>query len=233
MGPHVVKALENEHTLRITDVNAAADSSHDYLKVDSSDLNQVMEASKGMDAIINLSVVRWDPQLSFDVNALGCYNMMAAAVEHGVRRVINTGPEYTVYGPSYMRFDYDLTPDVPRHPGTQLYPLTKSLGQEICQVFTENHDVYVMMLLFWGLIKAGEPRPHMPPFAASWNDVGEAFRCALCVDLDRLPSRCEIFTISDDSPHGKFHHDKASRILGWHPKDDMRPYWRKRNTNQR
>lgn len=60
MGPHVVKALEREHTIRITDVNDLEGSPHEYLKVDSSDLDQVMAASEGMDAIVNLSVVRPD-----------------------------------------------------------------------------------------------------------------------------------------------------------------------------
>jgi len=35
-----------------------------------------MEAAEGMDAIINLSVVRRDPVLAFQVNTLGCYNVM-------------------------------------------------------------------------------------------------------------------------------------------------------------
>ena len=228
MGPHVVKALEGEHTLRITDVNDLEDSPHEYLKVDSSDLDQVTAAAEGMDVIVNLSVNRPDRQLAFDVNARGCYNVMTAAVEHGIRRVINTGPEFTVLGPNYMRFDYGLTADVPRHPGTMLYALTKSLGQEICQVFTENHDVYVITLLFWGLV---DPEKHWEggtyPFAAAMSDIGEAFACALRVGLQELPSPCEIFTVSVDTPHGKFNHEKTKRILGWRPKDDMERYWEK------
>ena len=235
MGPHVVKALEREHTLRITDVNDLEGSPHEYLKVDSSDLDQVMAASEGMDAIVNLSVVRPDRQRAFDVNARGCYNVMSAAVEHGIRRVINTGPEMTVFGPGYMQFDYQLTPDVPRHPGTALYALTKSLGQEICQVFSENHDVHVIELLFWGLVDPTvNPRPDghafgedFTPFAATLSDIGEAFGCALRVDLKELPSQCEVFTISADFPHGKFNHEKAKRILGWQPTDNMEYYWKK------
>ena len=85
---------------------------------------------------------------------------MSAALEHGIRRVINTGPQSTVFGLDYTQFVYLLTPDVPPHPGTDLYGLTKSLGQEICQVFSENHDLYVIELLFWGLVDpAVNPRP--------------------------------------------------------------------------
>ena len=36
LGPHVVKALEKMHTLRITDINNL-ETDHEYIKVDSSD----------------------------------------------------------------------------------------------------------------------------------------------------------------------------------------------------
>ena len=156
LGPHVVKALEGRHELRLTDINDL-DSPHEYFKVDAGDIDQVVSAAEGMDAIINLSVLRTDRQLAFDVSARGCYNMMAAAVEHGIDRVINSGPFYAATGPTYERFDHLIGPDVPHQPGTFLYALTKSLGQEICRVFTEFHDIHVMDLLFYMFL---DPEAH-------------------------------------------------------------------------
>ena len=152
LGPHVVKALEGRHELRLTDINELEGSPHEYFKVDASDIDQVVAAAEGMDAIINLSVLRTDRQLAFDVSARGCYNMMVAAVEHNIDRVINSGPFYAATGPTFERFDHMIGPDVPHQPGTFLYALTKSLGQEICRVFTEFHDIYVMDLLFYMFI---------------------------------------------------------------------------------
>ena len=149
LGPHVVKVLEREHTLRLTDINDLDDTPHEYFKLDVSDLDAVVAAAEGMDAIVNLSVLRQDRQLAFDVSARGAYNMMVAAVEHGIRRVINTGPHFTVAGPTYERIDYEIGPDVTPQPGTNLYALTKSLGQEACKVFSDNHDIYVLTLLFY------------------------------------------------------------------------------------
>ena len=88
LGPYVVKALEEKHTLRLTDINEVVDTPHEYMQVDVSDIDAVATVAEGMDAIINLSVLRWDPKLAFDVNARGCYNAMSAAVKHGIRRVI-------------------------------------------------------------------------------------------------------------------------------------------------
>ena len=86
LGPHVVQALENSHMLRITDVNdlntkhewiasgivrgalqvGNVDPKHEYVSVDSSDVDQVVAAAEDMDAIINLSVMRHDRRLAFD-----------------------------------------------------------------------------------------------------------------------------------------------------------------------
>ena len=35
------------------------------------------------------------------------------------------------------------------HSGTYLYAITKSLGQEICRVFAEEHDIHVLDFLFY------------------------------------------------------------------------------------
>ena len=141
MGPHVVKAIAPYHRLRITDVVPPSAEireqykEHEFLTVDVTSADEVLRAAAGMDAIVNLSVSRRDRLLAFHVNTLGCWHMMLAAVKHGIRRVINTGPHFTVAGPTYEALDFGITPDVPPHPGTGLYPLSKSLGQEICRLF--------------------------------------------------------------------------------------------------
>ena len=237
LGPHVVRALEHRHQLRLTDINDL-ETQHEYFRADAADLGQVVAAAEGMDVIINLSVLRKDRRLAFDVNARGCYNMMTAAVEHGIRRVVNTGPFYVVAGPTYERFDHMIGPDVPHQPGTYLYALTKSLGQEICRVFTESHDIHVMDLLFYMLldsethnVESGSPIANvghdLVPYTISWRDAAEAIRCALYVEMDKLPSRSEVFFVFPDLPHQKFSSEKARRLLGWEPKDQLDQFWKK------
>ena len=230
LGPYFVKALEKDHTLRLTDVNDLEDARHEYFKLDASDLDAVVDAAEGMDAIVNLSVLRHDRQIAFDVNARGAYNAMVAAVRHDIPRVINTGPHFTIAGPSYEDLDYRIGPDIPSASGTYLYALTKSLGQEISRVFTENHDVHVLTLLFYHFRDTGDHSSDgqdVTPFAVTWEDAGRAFGPALTVGLDTLPSRCEAFFIFTDLPHEKFSNEKAKRVLGWQPLDRLEYMWRK------
>ncbi|MEZ4619783.1 MAG: NAD-dependent epimerase/dehydratase family protein [Caldilineaceae bacterium] len=203
----------------------------EFRHVDVSNFEQVMDAAAGMDAIINLSVLRQDRQLAFDVNTTGCYNMMAAAVKHDIRRVINTGPHFTVAGPSYEFFDFGLNPDMPSQPGTNLYALTKSLGQEICRLFSEEYDIYVQTYLFYNFWDPAnlpaEHTRHVRPFAISWQNAAQIFGLGLNIALEELPSRCEVFNIFTDMPHGQFSNEKAKRILGFEPQDDISTLWRK------
>ena len=230
LGPHVIKALEGEHTLRLTDINELVETPHEYFKLDVSNLDGVVAAAEGMDAIVNLSVLRRDRQLAFDVSARGCYNAMTAAVRHGIPRVINTGPHFTITGPTFEDFDYLIGPDVPPQSGTLLYALTKSLGQETCRVFAENFDVHVLTLLFYNF---RDPDDHsedgqdFTPYSVTWGDAAEAFRAALNVDSSRLASRCETFLVFADIPHQKFSNEKVKRVLGWRPTNQLEQFWKK------
>jgi hypothetical protein len=230
LGPHVVKALESGHELRVTDIKPpAVKSRHEFRRVDITSLEQVRDAARGMDAIVNLAVLRNDRKLAFEVNTQGCYNMMRVAVEHGIRRVINTGPHLVISGLPYERFDFGIGPDSPPQPGTHLYGLSKSLGQEICRIYTRHHDIYVQEYLFYSFRDVAELKrgTDATPFSISWGDAGEAFRLGLAIDLGKLPSKCETFFVFADMPHGKYSNAKARQVLGLRFKDDLSVLWRK------
>jgi len=229
LGPHVVKALEPYHELRLTDIKPI-ETKHEAMQVDVSSSAEVMRAAENMDAIINCSVLRDDRRLAFDASTCACYNMMRAAVTHDIRRVINTGPHFGVAGASYTDYDFEISPDVLPHPGTLLYALTKGLGQEICKVFTENYDIYVLCYLFLSFRRHDDQSKatDLQPFTVSWRDAAEVFRLGLEVDLAQLPSRCEIFNIFANLPHQKFSNEKTKRILGFAPQDNFEQMWHKK-----
>jgi len=222
LGPFVQSALGESHRLRVTDVEPL-ETPHEWMRADVSSLDDVMRAADGMDAIVNLSVLRNDRQLAFDVNTRGPYNMMRAASEHGIRRVVTTGPHFTVAGATYTELDPEISAEAPPHPGTRLYALTKSLGLQVCRLFSEIHDVYVQCHLYWGVRPHDSRNPMRRDmgFWVSWRDAAEAIRLGLEVDLSALPTRCEVFNILTDSPHGRFSNQKARRILRFRPRDQF------------
>ena len=239
LGPWVVRSLKNFHDILLTDINDPPKSyKGDYQKLSVDDIDQVIETSKGMDVIVNLSVLRWDRKLAFEVNTIGNYAMMLAAKENNIKKVINTGPHYQLVGTTYEDWDFNLNPDMPPQPGTRLYALTKSLGQEICRVFTIDNDIHVLTLLFynmkhhWNL--SGPENSTIDyhqdmnvPYTTAWPDCGEAIRCAVELPLERLNSKCESFFILPDLPHNKFNNIKTKSVLGWNPLYKLEKLWTK------
>ena len=71
LGPWVVRALKNKHNILLTDINDPHPNyKGEFLKLSVDDTKGVINASKNMDVIINLSVLRPDRKLAFDVNTL-------------------------------------------------------------------------------------------------------------------------------------------------------------------
>ena len=199
LGPHLIETLEDHYTLRVTDI-VPIDTPHETMQVDVANLDQVKTAAEGMDVIVNCSVLRTDRKVAFDVNSLGTYNAMRAAVDQKMTRFINTGPHYSVAGPRYYAYDFNISTEVPAHPGVgNLYAMSKSAGIAICDAFALNHPIHVVSVLMY----------HFDGPRASVT-----IKHTLEVDLARLPSRHEKFWVDHDPPYGRLDTSKAEFLLG-------------------
>ena len=83
IGPNLLEGLEPHYDLRLADL---APQERDVVECDITSYAQVRAAAEGMDAIMNFTVNRDHPDLSFGVNTLGALNVAKAAVEHGIPR---------------------------------------------------------------------------------------------------------------------------------------------------
>ena len=199
--------------------------SHESRVVDVRDPAQVRDACEDMDAIVNCTVVRHDPVDTFRVNTLGAYHIAIAALEHRIRRVVQTGPELiSLVGLGDYSWDYEVACDPPTRPGCLLYPHSKFLGQEILRVFAEWHGLEVPNLLFskFGDAEIGNG---FYPMMVTWRDAARALRCAL--EVPSLPSPYEEFHVTAPLPHGRFRSDKIERLLGWEARDGLERFWQK------
>lgn len=247
LGVVTAAALAPDHQLRLTDRQTLASIAaasrpqspgaplprslgepHEECVVDVTDSEQVLAAARGMDAIINSTVVRDHPVEAFRVNTMGAYHVMRAAVDCGIHRVIHTGPRQLIDGPVGFRDDFGLIDDAPMRPGTNRYFVSKFLGQEICRIFAEEHDLEVPTLLFSRFISAATlaagPTGDFQ-MLISWDDAGRALRRA--VEVASFPSPFEVIQIAADVPNGRFYNEKAKQLLGWEPQDRLEGRWRR------
>jgi hypothetical protein len=202
------------------------DPPHEVSVVDITDPAQVLAAAEGMDAILNCTVIRPDPVEAFRVNMLGAYNLARAAVQCGIRRLVQTGPMQHHWPEGSYEHSFAIADDAPPRPGAELYPVSKLLGQEILRVFAEEYALEVPALL-WGQLKNHELLGPSPgggfPFATSWYDTGQAMR--LAVTAPSFPRPYEVINVVADLPQGKFTNQKAERLLGWRPRYRLDGSW--------
>ncbi len=117
VGAAAAAALRDDYLLRLTDLRPIAEiaaehqpqspgaplpevlpAPHECRVVDVTDYEQVLDAARGMDALINCTVIRREIAAAFQVNLIGAYHVAKAAVELGIRRIIHTGPWHTHLG---------------------------------------------------------------------------------------------------------------------------------------
>lgn len=251
IGAAATTMLKDDHQLRLAgrrsmaEVAAAPPQSegaplpspatppHEEMSVDVTDPNAVLEAASDMDAIINLTVLRPDPVEAFRVNTLGAWHVMRAAVHHGIRRVVHTGPILTLgQHPSGYTQDRDVPSNVPSRPGDNLYFISKFLGQEICRIFAEQHHIACPTLLYCGFIdpKTAECQQRLPhPFTISWEDSGRSLAAA--VRVPHVPEPFVVIHILADSPHDRYCNDTARQLLDWELRDRLDHLWYRRDAD--
>lgn len=213
VGPRVIPLLEPHYQVHLADINPLPDGKS-VQHVDMAVYDQVFNAMQGMDAVINFTVLRDDPAVSFAVNVRGAYHMMKAAAEQGVSRVVHTAAQSSRYW-----FDNDFEVDgVPEWPGTGYYMLTKYLSQEICRTYARNHSIQTVCFLFNGLgdkPTAAHINEDFPPFTVVWEDLAHA--CRLAIESESIPDGFQSFNLLSYPGHGKYALGKAQRVLGFQP----------------
>lgn len=212
IGPHLTPGLEADYDLRLADLRPHP-AGLQVLPVDVTAYEQVLGAARGTAAIVNFTVNRGDPQHSFRVNVQGAWNVMRAAAELGIRKVIHSGPE------AVMRaYDHDFdVGEAPDRPGCGYYGLTKLLSRQICRSFSRRYGIQTVCLLLCYLTP--------PPAAASgqdfhrfhlvYDDLQQACRRALAVEA--VPGGYQELNLLSLEGHGKYRAAAARRLLGFAP----------------
>ena len=149
IGRHVCKALlaHGHHVIGLD----IADSVRDMRTWMQADITKPLAPVPGLDAVIHLAAIaaprECDADLTraFDVNVNGTLQVLRMALESGARKVIFASSAH-VYDVPPRYFPTDEA-----HPLrlNNTYTTTKLLGEQLCELFWENHGLpYTTLRLF-------------------------------------------------------------------------------------
>ena len=153
IGQFVVKRLlEAGHTLRTMDITAQPTGvGYEHFPGDIRNLPLVRQLAQGMDAIVHLAAIPYDvdrqDELILDTNIHGTWNVLMAAHEAGVKRVVNFS-SINALGhaePKRPGLYLPLDDELPHFP-VRNYPLSKHIGEELCYAFAARGAFSVVSL---------------------------------------------------------------------------------------
>jgi UDP-glucose 4-epimerase len=154
IGSHVVdKLLDAGHEPRIFDMVPSphhAPGTVETVIGDLTDRAAVALAASGCDAILHLAAVAdvnevtLDPVFAEEVNARGTVNVLEAAREAGVRRVVYASTIWVYNGCPHAAVDEETPFPAPTH----VYTATKIAGEMYCTSYAELYGVDYTILRF-------------------------------------------------------------------------------------
>ncbi|MFQ6040127.1 MAG: SDR family oxidoreductase [Candidatus Poribacteria bacterium] len=156
-----VRVLDNFSTGKPQNL-AALNGKIEFIKGDIRDLERVREAVKGMDYVFHQaalpSVTRSikDPITTNDVNISGTLNVLVAARDAKVKRVIYAASS-SAYGdtPTLPKRE-----DMPANPISP-YGVSKYVGEQYCQLFTALYGLETVCLRYFNVFGPRQ-NPHSP-----------------------------------------------------------------------
>ena len=129
------------------------DNDLEFLPFDISKPEDVQQAIKGkdIDVIIHLATLQpgqGPASMSIDINVKGTCNILEAALNNGVKRVIFTSSVWAASrGPSapYQPIDEDI---LCKH--EDMYDITKRMGEKLCEYYYTKHGLSTIAFRFCG-----------------------------------------------------------------------------------
>ena len=154
IGSHVVDKLRDKGIeVRVYDLIHNADLRRrdvEYIHGSILDLKQLAGVMSGVYAVYHLAAIADvgvfldDPHYSEQINVRGTINVLEAAREAGVKRVIY-GSTTWVYSEAD---DMQVDEGTPLHPPSHLYTATKMVGEYYCKCYSEAYNVHTTVLRY-------------------------------------------------------------------------------------
>lgn len=221
VGEAAVEVLRERHVVRGFDVRDTPNA-HESVVGDIRSYESILSAMEGVEGMVHLAMASGGAQGKitsadmFDVNVKGTYNVMEAARQHRVRRIVHMSSGAVVTG--YGRDTY-IHATIP-HRFAGLYALTKSLEERICENYADAYGMAIVILRPWGVVDSRANRSKHEDRLTSKSsyfglvcryDLGRA--CALALENEAI--RFDVFHIMPTLEARKmFDYARVEHVLG-------------------
>lgn len=179
----VIQLLDSGHTVRVLDNYAGGKKEErfqknaEYIEGDIRDMDTLLRVMQGVDGVFHMAALPRvsdsveKPKLTHEVNVDGTVNVLLAAKEVGVRRVVFSS-SCAAYGEQPREVFPIAEDDVKKNPISP-YALHKYIGEQYCKLFSMLYNLETVSLVYFNVYG-----PYMDPDGAYALVVGRFLKQA-------------------------------------------------------
>jgi uronate dehydrogenase len=217
IGSHLRRELAGRYRLRLSDVKPieALSPGEEFVRGDISVLEDMREATRGVDAIVHLGGVSGEGpwKAILDANIVGVYNVFEAARLNGVRRILFATSNHAV---GFYRRDETIDHRVYPKPDSR-YGVSKVFGEAIGSLYADKHGMEVFNMRIGNV----NPRPIDKRRLSIWISPRDLAQL-VTIGIEHPGIRFEIVYGVSGNRRSWYDNSNAHR-LGYRPLDDSEP----------
>jgi nucleoside-diphosphate-sugar epimerase len=222
VGNLVVPLFTEDWQVHVYDLRPPQTSAAIYHAGDITDRDAVRAATQGMDVVVYMVMVPVDRlndiALSYDLNLTGLHFVLEAAHDFGVGQTIycSTGSVFDWRHHEDGAIHDDMTPVSPN-----VYGMTKWLGEQVCQWFSQLHGLAVTALRLYRPVGFEQwDQVHRESGDEPWSKIFTLDRDlarAMRLTLDAGFQGYHVMSISGDWEAATVDCARARELIGWEP----------------
>ena len=211
VGSVLVEGMKERHELRGFDCVAMPEL-EDAIVGDMADLDLLVEAARGMEAIIHLAIAKGgDPWRDALKSMIGTYHIFEAARQNDVRRIAYAS-RAGVLPQSYYPRTIQRTVDMLPRPDSY-YSVSKVFGENLGYMYSARFDMEVVAVRI-GNLKSDRNQPEHPHHLGH-GDCARLFERA----ITHPEVKYEVVFGVSDSSWGLYDLDHGRKAIGYDPED--------------
>ncbi|NYF96875.1 NAD-dependent epimerase/dehydratase family protein [Janibacter cremeus] len=217
VGSILTQRLKDEYDVTGHDRTTRPDADPVVLGADLADYDAVRSLMDGIDTVVHLAGAAspespWEAVL--DANIIGTRNVLEAARDAGVQRVVYASSNHTMG--MYDRYEqWPVYPDTPPRPDS-FYGVSKVFGETLGRYYHDEYGLSVIALRI-GWVAQDPTITGVDVLHAMWlseADTAQVVRCAIEADVD-----FGIYYAISDNPNRRWSMTNTNLELGYRPRD--------------
>lgn len=218
LGGHLRRELAGQYRLRLSDLRPIKKpgAGETFVRADLANLNAVIKASKGVDAIVHLGgyAVEGPWEVILRANLIGAYNVFEAARRNGVTRVLFASSNHaTGFYPRAQKIDHRVYP----RPDSR-YGVSKVFGEQMGSLYADKYGLQVVCLRIGNVTPAPVDKRRL----SSWLSPRD-FAQLVTVGIEHPDLHFEIVYGASANTRS-WYDNKNARRLGYRPRDNAESF---------